>query len=144
MTDETGRSWIVHNGEIYNFRQLREELAADGHQFRSTTDTEFVMQDYPTPLARPEFFTVGFCLDVLGLHRQGLLDAVSKWEDNVHGFFNLLALEIWGRLFFLDQPVEMVTEQLLRLCCGPKEDSQVNAGDLNRNDWCEPQRTRTS
>jgi asparagine synthase (glutamine-hydrolysing) len=72
------------------------------------------VKDYLAPLARPEFFTGGFCLEVLGLHRQGLLDAVSQWEDNVHGFFNLLALEIWGRLFFLDQPVEMVTEQLLR------------------------------
>jgi hypothetical protein len=33
----------------------------------------------------------------------------------VEGFFTLLTLEIWGRLFFLHQSVEEVTEQVMRL-----------------------------
>jgi hypothetical protein len=32
---------------------------------------------------------------------QGVMEAISAWKENVHGSFNLLALEIWGRLFFL-------------------------------------------
>src|SRR2546425_10014576 len=33
MSDATGRYWIVFNGEIYNFRQLRAELEAGGPRF---------------------------------------------------------------------------------------------------------------
>ncbi len=38
--------WITYNGEIYNFRELRQELAAKGHQFVSETDTEVVLHLY--------------------------------------------------------------------------------------------------
>ena len=39
MTNETGRVWLVVNGEIFNFRALRAELEAAGHRFRSLTDS---------------------------------------------------------------------------------------------------------
>src|ERR1044071_7142448 len=35
--------WIVFNGEIYNFRELRTTLEAEGHTFRTHTDTEVVI-----------------------------------------------------------------------------------------------------
>lgn len=37
---------IVHNGEIYNFRELREELKRIGHTFKSQTDTEVILHSY--------------------------------------------------------------------------------------------------
>jgi len=77
------------------------------------------VKDYLAPLAGTGFFEGGFCLEVLGLQPQGFLNVISNWQDNVHGFFNLLALEIWGRLFFLDQPVEEVTGHLLRMSHRP-------------------------
>lgn len=46
MTDETGRATLVFNGEIYNFHELREELAAFGHRFRTKSDTEVLLQSY--------------------------------------------------------------------------------------------------
>lgn len=46
MSDEKGRWWITYNGEVYNFRQLRDELEALGHRFRSRTDTEVVLHSY--------------------------------------------------------------------------------------------------
>ena len=38
--------WIVFNGEIYNYQELRQELAAKGHSFRSKTDTEVILKAY--------------------------------------------------------------------------------------------------
>ncbi len=73
------------------------------------------VRDYLAPLARQEFFRKGFCLEYLEMHEHGLLDAVANWEQNVHGFFNLLALEIWGRLFFLGQPLESVTGRIMEM-----------------------------
>jgi asparagine synthase (glutamine-hydrolysing) len=46
MHDSTGGSCIVFNGEIYNFKELREQLAAGGYAFRSRTDTEVILAAY--------------------------------------------------------------------------------------------------
>ena len=46
MTNEDGSVWLVFNGEIYNFQQLRNELARAGHAFRSATDTEVIIHGY--------------------------------------------------------------------------------------------------
>lgn len=46
MCNEDGTIWIVFNGEIYNFRDLRPALEARGHRFRSRTDTEVVVHLY--------------------------------------------------------------------------------------------------
>ena len=46
MRGRDGLVSIVFNGEIYNFQELRQELAADGHQFRSNSDTEVIVRAY--------------------------------------------------------------------------------------------------
>lgn len=46
MRSADGRYTITFNGEIYNYRALRERLAARGHVFRTTSDTEVVLQLY--------------------------------------------------------------------------------------------------
>ena len=46
MTDITGTVSIVYNGEIYNYRALREELVADGYRFKSSCDTEVLLNLY--------------------------------------------------------------------------------------------------
>jgi len=46
MLDETCSVALVYNGEIYNFQSLRDELAAGGVRFRSTSDTEVLLQAY--------------------------------------------------------------------------------------------------
>lgn len=43
MTDATGRLLVAFNGEIYNYLELREELARAGHEFRTNTDTEVLL-----------------------------------------------------------------------------------------------------
>lgn len=46
MVSADGNSIIVFNGEIYNFRELRAELEADGVRFRTTSDTEVLLALY--------------------------------------------------------------------------------------------------
>jgi asparagine synthase (glutamine-hydrolysing) len=46
MHDATGSLSIVFNGEIYNFGDLRDELIAKGHGFRSKSDTEVILAAY--------------------------------------------------------------------------------------------------
>ncbi len=43
MSNENGRFWVVLNGEIYNYRDLRTELLGKGHRFRSQSDTEVIL-----------------------------------------------------------------------------------------------------
>jgi asparagine synthase (glutamine-hydrolysing) len=45
MTDHQGR-WIVYNGEIFNYLELRRELEAKGHEFTTGTDTEVILHAY--------------------------------------------------------------------------------------------------
>lgn len=46
MSNEDKKIWIVFNGEVYNFRDLREDLYRKGHIFKSNTDTEVVLHLY--------------------------------------------------------------------------------------------------
>ena len=46
MATHDGRYWIVFNGEIYNFQEIRTELEARGAQFRSHSDTEVILEGY--------------------------------------------------------------------------------------------------
>lgn len=46
MSNEDGSVWLVYNGEVYNFRELRSELESRGHRFRTRSDTEVVVHAY--------------------------------------------------------------------------------------------------
>jgi asparagine synthase (glutamine-hydrolysing) len=46
MSDGEGKVWVVFNGEIYNFKELRSELESRGHQFRTNSDTEVIVHGY--------------------------------------------------------------------------------------------------
>lgn len=46
MADEDQQVWLSFNGEIFNYVELREELMAKGYRFRTTSDTEVIIQLY--------------------------------------------------------------------------------------------------
>src|SRR5271156_1018491 len=46
MSNEDGTVWLVFNGEIYNFEELRPRLESRGHRFHSHTDAEVIVHLY--------------------------------------------------------------------------------------------------
>jgi asparagine synthase (glutamine-hydrolysing) len=46
MADPEKKIWITYNGEVYNFQELREELIRLGFSFRSSSDTEVIINSY--------------------------------------------------------------------------------------------------
>jgi asparagine synthase (glutamine-hydrolysing) len=73
MSSHDRRFWMVFNGEIYNFVELREELRAMGYSFRSSSDSEVLLAAYqhwgPECLKR----LVGmFALAILDTHTRSL------------------------------------------------------------------------
>jgi asparagine synthase (glutamine-hydrolysing) len=70
--DET--KWIVYNGEIYNFQELRDDLEKRGHRFRTHSDTETVIHLF-------DEFGIG-CLD----HLRGMF-AFAIWDEKDRSLF---------------------------------------------------------
>jgi len=74
IRDPSGRYWIVLNGEIFNFKELREELEKKGHSFSTNTDTEVLVVLYSLYGKK--------CLDVLN----GQF-AVAIWDKQEEELF---------------------------------------------------------
>ena len=46
MSDAEETVWVIFNGEIYNYKELRRELQGKGHQFKTNSDTEVIVHGY--------------------------------------------------------------------------------------------------
>jgi asparagine synthase (glutamine-hydrolysing) len=69
MWDEQSGLGVVFNGEVYNYRPLRDRLQQQGHQFRTTSDTEVVLKTLAS--AGPP-----------GIHTWNGMFAVAAWNPN--------------------------------------------------------------
>ena len=74
MTNEDGTLWLVFNGEIYNFIDLREILEKKGHRFASHSDTEVILHAY-------EEWGVGCVNEFNGMW------AFALWDDKQQRLF---------------------------------------------------------
>ena len=108
--DRTGRYTLVFNGEIYNFREIRDDLAGKGVEFQTTSDTEVLLKalihgDTRNVLRRLEgMFAFGFYdadtgTLVLARDRFGM-KPLNYYEDNGKFFFfsEVKALLPWCNL----------------------------------------------
>lgn len=99
FTDADGRHTIIFNGEVFNFQELRARLEAQGHSFRSRTDTEVVLRLYtemgPAFLHELNGF---FALAIHDAHTDRLLLARDRF-----GVKPLLWSATGGRLLFASE-----------------------------------------
>lgn len=71
LTDESRRFWVLFNGEIYNFRELRSRLEENGHRFVSESDGEVIVhlvEEYGSDFPR---------------HLRGMF-AIAVWDSEDH------------------------------------------------------------
>ncbi|HET8649872.1 MAG TPA: asparagine synthase-related protein [Gemmatimonadales bacterium] len=70
---------------------------------------------YLEPFANPAFFKNGFCTDVLGYSTDGVQRAIDLYRRDVMGLYNLVHLEVWGRLFFMGEDPGAITARIAAL-----------------------------
>ncbi|HEX9933768.1 MAG TPA: asparagine synthase (glutamine-hydrolyzing), partial [bacterium] len=71
LSNEDGTIWIVFNGEIYNYKDLRKELIALGHRFKTQSDTETIVHGY-------EAWGTGVCKKLNGIFGFAIWDDTEK------------------------------------------------------------------
>ncbi|MEM6424492.1 MAG: glutamine--fructose-6-phosphate transaminase (isomerizing) [Cyanobacteria bacterium P01_D01_bin.128] len=84
-TDTYRRTAVVQNGIVENYRELREELKTQGHEFRSDTDTEVIPHLIAEYLANPP-------TDSVLAHQSTFLEAVRQAVIRLEGAFALAVI----------------------------------------------------
>jgi len=114
MVNEDGSLWVTHNGEIYNFAEVRAELQKRGHVFRSATDTEVILHAY-------EAWGVD-CLDRFnGMFAFALWDSVAQRLWLVRDRLGIKPL------FYLHRPDRLLFgSEIKAILCDPSVERQVD------------------
>ncbi len=124
MATADGRYHITFNGEIYNYRELRKELEAKGHRFRSNSDTEILLYlyvEHGTDMVRR----------LRGMYAFGI------WNETKRELF--LARDPFGikPLYYADDGITLrFASQVKALLCGVKIDREADpAGHVGFFVW---------
>lgn len=120
ISNEDGTLWIVFNGEIYNYRELRQYLLSRGHHFATTTDTEVIVHLYEE-LGEE-------CLSRL----QGMF-AFAIWDTtNRHLFLARDRVGIKPLYYLKTNDSLMFASELKAFLADPEWSREVNIPSVNR------------
>lgn len=120
MRNEDGSLWLTYNGEIYNFKELRKELIASGHEFSSDTDTEAILHGYEQ-------------YGVRVLDRLNGMFAFALWDGRKSQL--LLARDPFGKkpLYYTTNPAGIVfASELKSLFEHPEVKREIDLRSLSR------------
>lgn len=119
MSSDDGTITITFNGEIYNFKELRNELQKAGHSFKSGTDTEVIIKGYQQ-----------WGLDVIpklnGMFAFAIWDSVKKELIITRDRFGVKPVYLWIR----DDEIVFASE-IKALLCHPEYKTELNYEALN-------------
>lgn len=120
MCNEDGTVWVVFNGEIYNYLSLRADLKAQGHIFKSATDTEVIVHLYEELGAE--------CVSRL----QGMF-AFAIWDE--HKQMLLLARDRVGikPLYYTNTGTALLfASEIKSLLIDPSSTKRISANSIDR------------
>ncbi len=118
MSNEDGSIWITCNGEIYNYKELREILQAKGHRFASRSDTEVIVHGYEEWGEE--------CV-----HRLRGMFAFGIWDSNRNQL--LLARDHFGikPLYYYQDPAQLIfASELKAIIACPQVQRKINTHAL--------------
>src|SRR5947207_1957266 len=114
MANEDETVWIVFNGEIYNFPELRKNLLSAGHQFRSRTDTEVLIHGY-------EEWGIDFVQRLNGIFAFALWDSRRGLLHLARDRYGVKPLYYWQKC-----PRVLFASEIKSLLCDPDLDREVD------------------
>ncbi len=114
MSNETKTIWIVYNGEIYNFPEIKKNLMQKGFTFRTKSDTEVLLKGYEV-----------YGIDILQ-HINGMF-AFAIWDEQKNRLF--VARDRLGKkplYFYQDSNCFIFSSELKALIANPEVKRDVN------------------
>jgi asparagine synthase (glutamine-hydrolysing) len=118
MTNEDGTIWIILNGEIYNYRDLTDELRQRGHIFSTRSDTEAIIHAY-------EEWGAECCAHLRGMF------AYALWDENNRRL--VLARDRLGKkplIYTLTPQALLFASELRTLLCDSEVSRQIDIDSL--------------
>jgi len=119
IANEDGSVWVISNGEIYNFRELRGELESHGHAFRTRSDTEVIVHAY-------EEWGLGAFKRLNGMFGTALWDASERRLVLARDPFGIKPLYYWD-----DGSTLAFGSELRALFCHPRVPRAVDMRGLS-------------
>ena len=106
MTNEDGTIWTVFNGEIYNYQSLRDELIAQGHRFRTNSDTEVLLHGYE------QWGGVGLTRRLRGIFAFAIYNTVAKRLFLARDHLGVKPLHWWtdGQVFLFASEIKSLLQ----------------------------------
>lgn len=120
ISNENGSVWIVFNGEIYNYQELRQLLLCKGHSFKTDTDTEVIIHAYEEYGER--------CLEGL----RGMFSFAIWDERNQTLFVARDRVGIKPLYYALGQDQLVFASELKGILQDPSVDRDVNSAIIDR------------